>query len=50
MDFRRDAALMSLRPKSMQGCPACGSNLAVNDSGRCPNCDTVRTDGRLNWV
>ena len=50
--FRRDAALMSLGPEKLRqlGCPACGSNLAVNDSGRCPNCDTVRTDGRLNWV
>ncbi|MEC8381464.1 MAG: Tim44-like domain-containing protein [Myxococcota bacterium] len=50
--FRRDASLMSLGPDKLRrlGCPACGSNLPVNDNGRCPNCDTVRTDGRLNWV
>ena len=50
--FRRNASLMSLGPEKLRslGCPACGSNLVVNDSGRCPNCDSLRTDGRLNWV
>ena len=36
--FRRDAAPMSLGPDKLRrlGCPACGSNLPVNDNGRCP--------------
>ena len=50
--FRRDAKLLSLGPENLRslGCPACGSNLVVNDSGRCPNCDTLRSNGQLNWV
>lgn len=49
--FRRQAGVLSPGPSGMRalGCPACGSTLEPTPEGRCPNCETVRTGGAVQW-
>jgi predicted lipid-binding transport protein (Tim44 family) len=49
--FRRKAGVLSPGPAGMRalGCPACGSTLEPTPEGRCPNCETVRTGGQVQW-
>ena len=49
--FRRKAGVLSPGPSGMRalGCPACGSTLEPTPEGRCPNCQTVRTGGAVQW-
>ena len=49
--FLRAADTLSPGPERMRslGCPSCGSPIETRSDGRCRSCDTVITDGRLQW-
>ncbi len=49
--LRRRTGVLSPGPERMRSlsCPACGSTLEPSKKGRCPNCDSVRTGGEIQW-
>jgi hypothetical protein len=50
--LKRKVGVLSPGPERMRAlsCPACGSTMEPSTDGRCPNCDTIRTGGEVQWV
>ncbi len=49
--FQRVTGAPSPGPDIMRslGCASCGSTLEAQSDGRCPNCDSLRVGGQLQW-
>lgn len=49
--FQRAPGATSLPPEDTLrlGCPSCGAAVETDTMGRCRNCETPITDGRLQW-